>query len=406
MTLLIAVAVTAIVVGTAASFLATRVTRSTLARAIGGRYGTDPIAEHRRTLSRAEDHGSEIEARSKLLELSLEALTSGVVISDHKGNVIAQNRLARDASNRAHERTLVEATTAELMVAAVEGQSVEREIEISGPPARILRVHAVPIIAHGRPIGALTVVDDVTDNHRIEKTRRDFVANLGHELRTPVGALSLLAEMFADEGDPATRANLAERVIIETDRMAHTIDDLLELSRVESEKQPYDEPVNVQLLLDEAVARTKVTADARRVTVGAVAPAEPMEIRGNNDQLVSALVNLVENAVKYSDEGDSVSLRARVVEDDLQIVVEDTGRGIPARDLDRVFERFYRVDRSRDSATGGTGIGLSIVRHVAINHGGSVRVDSFEGDGSTFTIELPCVPAGEQPRIEPAGEMA
>jgi len=201
-----------------------------------------------------------------------------------------------------------------------------------------------------------------------------------------------------DEQDLDTRTQLTDRMLIETDRMTEAIDDLLELSRIESSAEIYTDIVVVQDLIDEAVERTRVQAQSGDITIGAVVPDEPITLVGNRSQLATALVNLVENAVKYSSPGDSVSVRARLDDDGVALVVQDTGRGIPARDLDRIFERFYRVDRSRDAATGGTGIGLSIVRHVALNHGGHVSVASFEGDGSSFTLVLPVVPPG---RAEP-----
>jgi two-component system sensor histidine kinase SenX3 len=233
------------------------------------------------------------------------------------------------------------------------------------------------------------VIEDVSEHHRIDKTRRDFVANLSHELRTPVGAVSLLVEMLVDEPDGAVRKQLTDRLLIEVDRMSATIGDLLELSRIESTTQSYDELVQVQTVVDEVLARTRVAAEKAEIEVGSIGPDELIMISGNRDQLVTALVNLVENAIKYSSAGDSVSVRSRADMDVITLVVQDSGRGIPARDLDRVFERFYRVDRARESSTGGTGIGLSIVRHVAINHGGTVVVTSSEGDGSTFTMTLP-----------------
>jgi two-component system sensor histidine kinase SenX3 len=233
------------------------------------------------------------------------------------------------------------------------------------------------------------VIEDVSEHHRIDKTRRDFVANLSHELRTPVGAVSLLVEMLVDEPDGAVRKQLTDRLLIEVDRMSATIGDLLELSRIESTTQSYDELVQVQTVVDEVLARTRVAAEKAEIEVGSIGPDELIMISGNRDQLVTALVNLVENAIKYSSAGDSVSVRSRADMDVITLVVQDSGRGIPARDLDRVFERFYRVDRARGSSTGGTGIGLSIVRHVAINHGGTVVVTSSEGDGSTFTMTLP-----------------
>jgi two-component system sensor histidine kinase SenX3 len=250
-------------------------------------------------------------------------------------------------------------------------------------------VQAFPIADAGQTIGALAVIEDVSEHHRIDKTRRDFVANLSHELRTPVGAVSLLGEMLVDEPDVAVRKQLTDRLLIEADRMSATIDDLLELSRIESATQSYDEPVHMQAVVKEALARTRVAAEKSEIQIASIGPDEPMMLTGNRDQLVTALVNLVENAIKYSSAGGSVSVRSRADNDMITLAVQDSGRGIPARDLDRVFERFYRVDRARESSTGGTGIGLSIVRHVALNHGGTVQVTSFEGDGSTFTMTLP-----------------
>ena len=400
MTVLLAIAITAVVVGVCTFAFAQQGARASVTRSIGGRPGHDPVAEHRRLVDRVEQRANEADARADLLGLALDGLTAGVVIADHAGKVLVRNRLASNVSTRSHEQTLVDAACAELVAEAVQGNPVEREIEVYGPPSRILFVHAVPIAVRAEVMGALAVIEDVTDSHRIDKTRRDFIANLSHELRTPVGAISLLAEMLEGEEDADTRAQLNNRLLLETDRVTHTIDDLLELSRIESDTQSYDEAVVVQDLLEDAVARTRVAAESRSVDVGLVLPGEPIVTTGNRDQLLSALVNLVENAVKYSDAGDHVSVRTRSAEDMVELIVQDTGQGIPARDLDRIFERFYRVDRSRDIQTGGTGIGLSIVRHVAMNHGGTVTVDSFEGDGSTFTIALPLLEPDDRPATD------
>jgi len=395
MVVVLAIVVTAIVIGAATAVRTTRRTLAATTKAIGGRTGRDPVGEHKRLLREARADTEAAEAHTELLELSLDALTSGVIVTDHAGKVLVRNRLAENTSTRSHEKTLVDAATADLLTEATTGTPCEREIDVFGPPPRTLFIHAVPIRSNNRVIGALAVIDDVTDHHRIEKTRRDFIANLSHELRTPIGAVSLLTEMLIDENDHDTRTQLTDRLLIETERMTETIDDLLALSRIESSTETYTDAVVAQSLLDEAVERTRVIAESSDVTVGAVAPSEPIALTGNRAQLVTALVNLVENAVKYSSPGDSVSVRARLDDDGVALVVQDTGRGIPARDLDRIFERFYRVDRSREASTGGTGIGLSVVRHVALNHGGHVSVESFEGDGSTFTLSLPVVPPAE-----------
>jgi len=386
---LASIAITAIVVGALAVWITRTATVNRIREGIGGRDGVDPVDEHHRIVTEAKSQTAAQRTRAELLQLSLDALTSGVIVTDNAGDIIVRNRLAKDPINRSHEQTLIDAATEELLAASVQGERVEREVEVFGPPPRRLSIHSVPVTVDAEIVGALAVIDDVTDHYRIDKTRRDFVANLSHELRTPVGAASLLGEMLVDETDPEVRQQLTDRLLIETDRMSTTIDDLLELSRIESTEQSYDEAVDVQGVVQEALARTRVAAETKSIEVGSVAPNESVEIQGNRDQLLTAVVNLVENAIKYSAADDAVSVRTRVVDDAVHLVVQDTGRGIPARDLDRIFERFYRVDRSRDSATGGTGIGLSIVRHVALNHGGTVEVSSFEGDGSTFTMTLP-----------------
>ena len=389
MWLAVAVLATALVVGAVVALVTRRVTRNSFADAAGVAPGEGSATDVRRRLNDAETRTAAAEARTALLQLSLDALTTGVIITDRQGQVITRNTLASETTAKAHEQSLVDAAVTELVSAAITGEHVEREVQLYGPPPRTLFVHAVPIAKGGELVGSLAVIDDVTDHHRIEKVRRDFVANLSHELRTPVGAASLLGEMLVDEPDADTRKNLTERLMVETDRMTATIDDLLELSRIESADETYDEVVSLQQLIEEALARNRVVAENSNVQLGSVVPADALSVTGNRSQLLAALVNLVENAVKYSSSGDTVSVRSRLEGDVVHLVVQDTGRGIPARDRDRIFERFYRVDRSRDSTTGGTGIGLSIVRHVAINHGGAIEVDSFEGEGSTFTLTLP-----------------
>ena len=383
------VAATAVIVAAVTAALTRRATLASLADAAGVEPGPNALGAVRRKLNAAEDRAEAAEERVELLQLSLDALPSGVIITDRNGQILVRNRLATDNAIRAHEQALVDAAASRLIEAAIRGERLDEELQIYGPPPRTLNAHAAPIMEDDQLVGALAVIDDVTDFHRIEKVRRDFVANLSHELRTPVGAASLLGEMLVDEGDPETRKHLTERLMVETDRMTATIDGLLELSRIESTDERYDETVGLQSLIEDALGRNRVAAEKAGVELGSVMPSGALSTMGNRSQLLAALVNLVENAVKYSAAGDTVSVRARVEDDVVHLVVQDTGRGIPARDHDRIFERFYRVDRSRDSATGGTGIGLSIVRHVAINHGGTVSVDSFEGEGSTFTITLP-----------------
>ncbi len=242
----------------------------------------------------------------------------------------------------------------------------------------------------------MAFVEDISERRRVEQSRTDFVANISHELKTPVGALSVLAETLVDETDLDTIGRVVARMLAESDRASNTIDDLMELSRIEVGSERSVEPVKISDVIHGGVERASELAAQLEITISTLAPvdgpatqAEQLVVTGDRRQLVSAVGNLVENAVKYSEAGSSVQVRARSSDGWVEVSVVDQGVGIPQRDLDRVFERFYRVDRARSRTTGGTGLGLSIVRHVATNHGGEVVVSSVEGEGSTFVLRLP-----------------
>ena len=263
-------------------------------------------------------------------------------------------------------------------------------LELAGPPPRQLLLRALPLRHQEECLGAVAVVDDVSERRQLEAVRRDFVANVSHELRTPVGALALLGEALSEEADPEVVSRLARRITAEADRAARMIEDLLDLSRIEGGGPVPRQKVSVEGLVAAALERSRPVADLRGVHLrGSVSGAVGASLMGDESQLVSAVANLVDNAVKYSDAGASVLVCARMVDACVNISVRDRGIGIPRRDLQRIFERFYRVDRARSRDTGGTGLGLSIVRHVATNHGGDVSVESEEGEGSTFTLHLP-----------------
>jgi two-component system sensor histidine kinase SenX3 len=256
----------------------------------------------------------------------------------------------------------------------------------------VLLLSAFPLSDGERVSGAVVVVDDVSERRRLEAIRRDFVANISHELKTPVGALGLLADTIAAEGDTAVVRRLAERMTDEAFRVGRIIDDLLDLSRIEAEESPTREPVFVHSVVVEAVERVRPLAHARGIALDCHDLLRWHSVKGDQRQLVSGVANLLDNACKYSDGGSTVEVRSWADGDCVEIEVRDHGIGIPARDLERVFERFYRVDRARSRETGGTGLGLAIVRHVATNHEGDVRVASREGEGSVFTLRLPAGP--------------
>jgi two-component system sensor histidine kinase SenX3 len=234
------------------------------------------------------------------------------------------------------------------------------------------------------------VLQDVTETRRTEAVRRDFVANVGHELKTPVGALTLLAEAIEQAADdPEAVQRFAGRIAREADRLARLVRELIDLSRLQGgEPLPDLVPVQVDDVIAEAVDRTRTAARAKDLQI-AVGGQVGLVVRGAESQLVTAVTNLLANAVAYSTGETRIAVAARARSGFAEIAVTDSGIGIPRKDRQRVFERFYRVDQSRASSTGGTGLGLAIVKHVATNHGGSVTVWSEQGLGSTFTLRIP-----------------
>ena len=269
-----------------------------------------------------------------------------------------------------------------------DGQIRETELVIAraGASAR----HVTARIA---PLGSrlvLALVEDRTRERRIEAVRRDFVANVSHELKTPVGAIRVLAEAVTDAADdPVAVKRFAMRMLTESDRLAQLVQQIIELSRLQGD-EPLEAPVavDVDAVIDNAVDVVSIDAQRKQLKV-VTGGAKGLQVFGNEEQVMAAVTNLVANAVNYSEPGSSVSITAKADSGSVEIAVVDQGIGIPSDELDRIFERFYRVDPARHRSTGGTGLGLSIVKHVAATHGGEVRVWSVEGQGSTFTLTLP-----------------
>jgi two-component system sensor histidine kinase SenX3 len=332
---------------------------------------------------------SDARASVERLAEAFALVPQGVVVCDENGEIIHRNARADELMGDPMDEALASEAVSRLLEAAVRGEEGSDTLELFGPPRRILTITASPLADTARLVGAAAIIDDVSERRRLEAVRRDFVANISHELKTPVGALGLLAETLAGEEDAAVAARLTERMQVEAFRVGRIIEDLLDLSRIEAEESPLREPVPVHLVLAEAVERLRAVAEHRGIELVVNEPPRRLALIGDRRQLVSAVHSLVENAITYSGEGSEVTLAARANGGWVEITVADHGIGIPARDLDRIFERFYRVDRGRGRDTGGTGLGLAIVRHVAGNHGGEVRVQSEEGRGSTFTLKLP-----------------
>ena len=317
-----------------------------------------------------------------VLREAVNQLDLGVVVSSATGSIVYRNAAASKMEGT-HVGVIVDDHVGRLLTRARGGEPAHEEVELSGPPTTTLLV-----TAEATPRGAsVATIEDISERVRMDAMRRDFVANISHELKTPVGAIAVLAEALIDESDVDVVRRIAGRMVDESHRAVRAIDDLLELSWIEVAERT-DEVVELRGVVQAAIARGRVADGGRGITVTSFDPVDVC-LRADSRQLVSALGNLVENAVKYSHDGGEVQVRTLVNENAVEIMVVDQGAGIPARDLGRIFERFYRVDKARSRSTGGTGLGLSIVRHVATNHGGEVLVSSREGEGSSFVLRLP-----------------
>ena len=355
--------------------------------------GMEPILSHlEKVAGDAAEAVTEASSDAIRLRRALDTLTQGVIVCDENGEVAFRNARAVALMNNRHGDALAAQAVTELLENAWQDGSAERTLDLYGPPRQTLAVRTRLIDDGRRPLGVIAIIEDVSERRRLEEIRRDFVANVSHELKTPIGALGLLAETLTVEPDPEVAQRLASRIHAEAFRVSRIIDDLLDLSRIESEEAPPREPIYINLVMAEAVERVRSAAEQRRITIELDEPDPPVHVVGDRRQLVSAIHSLLENAVTFSYEDAVVTVSASQADGEVRLSVADTGVGIPTRDLERIFERFYRVDHGRSRSTGGTGLGLSIVRHVASNHQGRVEVDSREGEGSTFTLVLPNPP--------------
>jgi two-component system, OmpR family, sensor histidine kinase SenX3 len=342
-----------------------------------------PVAETMPDGDDARQLAGRQEAEIRRLRRALDALPIGVVLADETGQTLVENVAARNYHG--HAAVLVSEAVERQLRKAIAGVAAEQIVEFIGPPRTVLSIQAIPT----EDGGALLTIDNVSERARLEAVRTDFVANISHELKTPVGALAVLAEMIAELDDTEATQRLAEKMVAEAHRAARTIDDLLELSQTELGGTAARDNIAIAQVIDDAVERVRPAAEQHSIHVTVDRGPADLRIVGSHRQLVSAVANLLENAVKYSDSGSDVKIEAHRENGFAHVVVTDTGVGIPTRDIDRIFERFYRVDRARSRDTGGTGLGLSIVRHVVTNHAGEVTVHSREGEGSVFTIRVP-----------------
>ncbi len=357
-----------------------------------GESGIEPVLHHlEQVTGQAAEVVSESSEESIRFRKVLDSLDQGVLICDVNGQVVFRNNLAMSLMGGRHGDAIIAQGVVDLLRAAWEKGSEERTIDLYGPPRRSLVLSAQVIDDGRKSLGVIAIIEDVTERHRIDEIRRDFVTNVSHELKTPISALGLLAETLVDEEDTTVAKRLASRIQKEAFRVSRIIDDLLDLSRIEAEESPQREPVEIDFIVADSIERLRSTAEQKGITVDQEETQEVV-VLGDRRQLSSAAYNLIENAIKFSEAGSRVIVSVRQSPgnpSEVEVQVTDHGIGIPAKDLERIFERFYRVDISRSHKAGGTGLGLSIVRHAISNHGGRIEVDSREGQGSTFKIILP-----------------
>jgi two-component system sensor histidine kinase SenX3 len=332
----------------------------------------------------------------------LSVLRSSAVVIDREDRVLRASSAARAFGLVSGDRLVVDALLAMARLVRRDGEIREREIEVvqGRREGRWFAVRVAPIGSHGL---VLVLAEDLTELRRVEAVRRDFVANVSHELKTPVGALSLLAETIEDAADdPGAVRRFAKRMQHESVRLTNVVQDLITLSRLQG-GEPVAEPKIVALddVVHDAVDRCRLKAEPKDITL-AVAGHEGLQVKGDEELLVTAIRNFIDNAIAYSPEHTRVVVSTRQSEDDYaEISVTDQGIGIPEADLQRIFERFYRVDPARSRQTGGTGLGLAIVKHAATRHQGEVKVWSKEGSGSTFTIRLPLLTPSASAKEDP-----
>lgn len=349
---------------------------------------------------RLEDLSGE-EAR---LRAMLAGMVEGVIAIDDEDQVVFSNRAARELigverfSGRYWESVRIPGLDAFVEEARGVNEAARVDLEFSDPEGREVLVEAKAhrFTADGR-VGVVIVLHDQTELRRLERVRRDFVANVSHELKTPLTSIrgfveTLLSGAIHDEDN---NVRFLERIESNVQRLTHLVADLLSLARIESAGHGMTlEGVDLQQLVSAAVKQHEARATAKGIACRVMAPANPIRVLGDRESLVQVVDNLLDNAIKYTTEGEVV---LTLGEDGAMgiLEVEDTGIGIPSTDLERIFERFYRVDKARSRELGGTGLGLSIVKHLAAAMGGTVAVESEVGKGTRFELRLPLL----EPRV-------
>ncbi|UMB68905.1 sensor histidine kinase [Mycobacterium paraterrae] len=357
-----------------------------------------PRAIERRQREAVEAAGITV---AQMLDCIVALMPLGAAVVDRHRDVVYHNERARELG-LVRERQLDDEAWKAARKTLADGADVEFDVlpgKRQAPGRAGLSVHGqARLLSEEDRRFAVVFVYDHSEYARMEATRRDFVANVSHELKTPVGAMSVLAEaLLSSADDPETVRRFGEKVLVEATRLGNMVSELIELSRLQgAERMPDMGAVDVDSVVAEAISRHKVAAENADIVVR-TDDASGLRMHGEQALLVTALANLVSNAIAYSPRGSLVSISRRRRGDNIEIAVTDRGIGIDRKDQERVFERFFRADKARSRATGGTGLGLAIVKHVAANHGGSIGLWSQLGTGSTFTLSIPAYAGDVEP---------
>lgn len=369
-------------------------------------FAQDEIGDLARSINymarQLKNNIDDVVAEKNRIQAILSSMADGVIAIDNWGRVILVNPAVEElfginlAASRGKNilRVIRNYELEKLLNQALEtGASMQKQIQILTPEPRIFRVHITPLqnTAEGRG-GVVALLRDITERKRLEEMRSEFVANVSHELRTPLTSIRGFSETLLDGAveDPALARQFLEIINNETERLSRLIEELLNLSKIEDRRfVPNRQPVHLQDQIRSVAAMLQPRASEKGLTLTINLPEDLPVVQGDPDMLSQVLINLIDNAISYTQPGGEVRIGASAGQGELKVDVQDTGIGIPPESLSRVFERFYRVDKARSREQGGTGLGLSIVKHIIDAHHGSVQVESKVGKGSTFSFILP-----------------
>ncbi len=369
-------------------------------------YTQDEIGDLARSINfmarQLKNNIEDIMLEKNRIQAILSSMADGVIAVDIWGRVILINPVVEDlfritlSASRGKNilRVIRNYELERLLNEALEtGRSVQKQVQISTPEPRIFQVHVTPLKNSGEDRGGVVaLLRDITERKKLEEMRSEFVANVSHELRTPLTSIKGFAETLLEGAleEPAVARRFLEIIDKETERLSRLIDELLNLSKLENQKTvPNWQPLNMAALIERVVDIFQPRASEKNQNIYVDLPDDLPEVQGDPDMLSQVLINLIDNAVSYTQCGGEIRITASVKGGEMKVDVSDNGIGIPPESLPRIFERFYRVDKARSREHGGTGLGLSIVKHIVDAHGGSVQVESKVGVGSTFSFVLP-----------------